>query len=105
MAVITIPVAWVNKVKAFDWGFSVEIAEDQRQKNKDSGEWETVDKTYYDLTVPADLGFDFAPGQRISVVGTFKTKKWEKGLNLIVRAQSVQAFQPQSQQPEEHLPF
>lgn len=105
MAVITIPVAWVNKIKQFEWGWSVEICEDQRQKNKDTGEWETVDKTYYDLTVPAATGFDFAVGQRISVVGSFKTKKWEKGLNLIIRAQSIEAFQSHAAQPEEHLPF
>jgi hypothetical protein len=105
MAVITIQAAWVNEIKQFDWGYSVKIAEDQRQKNKQTGAWETVEKTYYDLTVPAELGFDFQVGQRISIVGSFKTKKWEKGLNLIVRASSVEAFASFAQEPEELLPF
>jgi hypothetical protein len=105
MSVITIPAAWVNEVKEFDWGWSVKIAEDQRLKNKETGVWETVDKTKFDLTVPRDLGFPFQVGERISVSGSFKTKKWEKGENLIVRAQSIEAFQPQAKAPEEHLPF
>ena len=67
--------------------------------------WETVEKTYYDLTVPREIGFDFATGSRISVVGSFKTKKWEKGVNLVVRASSVEAFASFAQEPEELLPF
>ena len=105
MAVITIQAAWINEIKEYDWGWSVKIAEDQRQKNKQTGVWETTDKTYYDLTVPRELGFDFATGQRIAVVGSFKTKKWEKGLNLTVRAQSIEAFASFAQTPEDLLPF
>lgn len=105
MSIITIPAAWVNEIKEFDWGYAVKIAEDQRAKNAETGQWETVEKTKFDLTVPREIGFDFKVGDRITVVGKFRTKKWEKGENLLVRAQSVERFESHAKTVEEDLPF
>jgi hypothetical protein len=40
---------WLNDVREFDWGTALKISVDVRKKNH-QGEWETVDKTVYDVT-------------------------------------------------------
>jgi hypothetical protein len=40
---------WLNDVKDFEWGRALKVSVDVRKKNH-QGEWETVDKTIYDVT-------------------------------------------------------
>ena len=40
---------WLNDVKEFDWGTALKVSIDVRKKSH-QGEWETVDKTTYDIT-------------------------------------------------------
>ena len=92
--VITIERAWVNKVKQLQFGTVLEIASNQRAKNQDTGEWETVGKTYYEVTLADGVSAsDIVEGIEVRVVGTFKAVKWERdgktGLNLKVRASEI----------------
>ena len=46
---------WLNDVKDFDWGRALKVAVDVRKKNHQD-EWETVDKTVYDVTTDDKSG-------------------------------------------------
>jgi hypothetical protein len=47
-ALVTVT-GWLNDVKDFDWGRALKVSVDVRKQNH-QGEWETVDKTIYDVT-------------------------------------------------------
>lgn len=84
---------WVNEVKVFDWGTVLKVSHDQRAKN-DAGEWETIGKDYFDVTVTAEQASAIAAAKVIKVAGTLKVGTYVKkdgtnGVALKVRAQEV----------------
>jgi len=46
---------WLNDVKDFEWGRALKVSVDVRKKNHHD-EWETVDKTIYDVTTDDKSG-------------------------------------------------
>lgn len=96
--VITIERAWVNKVKQLQFGTIIEVASNQRAKNQTTGEWETVGKTYYEVSLGDGVDASaISEGIEVRIVGTFKAVKWERdgktGLNLKVRASEITPIQ------------
>ena len=83
---------WLNDVKDFDWGRALKVAVDVRKKN-DSGEWETVDKTVYDVTTDSRTPLDGVKQVVVSgrIVGTnvFQKRDGSSGFSVKVRAESV----------------
>ena len=84
---------WLNDTKTFDWGNVGKVAVDQRRKNDDTGEWETVDKTVYDVVYEGN----FPDAKQATVTGRITgTNVYEKrdgttGFSIKVRADSVEA--------------
>ena len=81
---------FINGVRPFDWGHVYDIAHSQMMKDE-QGEWKVVGKDYFSVTGPAV----FEEGDQVTVVGTFKTKVYEKkdgskGIALNVRAKDMQ---------------
>lgn len=92
MAVNVIFEGYVNEVKQFGWGNVAKVSHSQRAKNDATGEWETVGKDYFDVTLPE--GVALAEGQIVSVegilkVGTYDKKDGSTGISLKVRAKTV----------------
>lgn len=81
---------WLNDPKTFDWGSAAKVSVDQRKQNE-QGQWETVDKTVYDVTFD---GF-FPDAKQVTVEGritglnVFQKKDGTTGVSIKVRAQSV----------------
>ena len=80
---------YVNEVKTYDWGTVYNVSHNQVRKNH-QGEWETVGRDYLSVTGPAG----FAENDQVEVVGSLKTKTYEKrdgskGIALQVRATSM----------------
>jgi single-stranded DNA-binding protein len=80
---------WVNEVRQFDWGTVYNVSHSQRQKNH-QGEWETTGYDYLDVTSSET----FAKNDRVKIVGTLKTKRFDKkdgskGIALQVRAETM----------------
>lgn len=92
MAINVVFEGYVNETKAFSWGNVAKISHSQRAKNDATGQWETVGKDYFDVTLPE--GSNVAEGQLVTVTGTLKVGTYEKrdggtGISLKVRAQTV----------------
>lgn len=91
--------AWINDVKSFDWGTVLKVSHDQRAKNEQSGEWETVGKDYLDVTVTAEQLSMIGDAKLVHVVGTLKkgnvfTKKdGSQDIDLKVRATELSPIQ------------
>lgn len=84
---------WVNEVKSFDWGTVLRVTHDQRAKN-DAGDWETVSKDYFDVTVTAEQLSAVSAAKVVRVLGTLKVSTYPKkdgtfGVALKVRATEV----------------
>ena len=112
---------YVNEVKQFSWGNVAKISHSQRAKNAETGQWETVGKDYFDVTLPD--GVMVEEGSIYAVEGTLKVGTYDKkdgtqGVSLKVRAQTInkvernsapkttQATVPDSWAPvNEGLPF
>lgn len=85
---------WLDNVKDFgDWT-AVKVSVDQRRKNA-AGEWETVDKTVYDVSVSGS--FSIADNvKRVTVVGRisgtaiYDKRDGSKGVSIKVRAESIE---------------
>jgi hypothetical protein len=80
---------FVNEVKPFDWGTVYNVSHSQRRKNE-AGEWVTDGYDYFDVT--GEAGLDVK--DRVKIVGTLKTKRFDKrdgskGIALQVRAESI----------------
>ncbi len=58
---------WLNDVKDFEWGRALKVSVDVRKKNHQD-EWETVDKTIYDVTTDDKSG-DFDQVKQVTVTG------------------------------------
>ena len=84
---------WLNDVKDFDWGRALKVSVDVRKKNH-QGEWETVDKTVYDVTTdgrePLDGAKQVTVTGRITGTSTFMKRDGSQGAAIKVRAEKVQ---------------
>ena len=90
---------FVNEVKPFDWGTVYNVSHSQRAKNH-QGEWETTGYDYFDVS--GDPGF--AKDDRVKIVGTLKTKRFDKkdgtkGIALQVRAESIERVERGTPKP------
>ena len=83
---------WLNDVKEFQWGVALKVAVDVRKRNHQD-EWETVDKTIYDVTTeqrPALEGVQQVKVKgRISGTSTFQKRDGSTGSAVKVRADSI----------------
>ena len=92
---------WLNDVKSFDWGAAAKVSVDQRKQNAE-GQWETVDKTVYDVTFEGA----FPEAKQVTVEGRvtglniFEKRDGTTGVSIKVRAESVVAVGE-----KESLPF
>jgi len=90
-ALVTVT-GWLNDVKDFQWGRALKLAVDVRKKNHQD-EWETVDKTIYDVTTDSQTPLDDV--KQVTVVGrivgtsTFQKRDGSTGSAIRVRAESV----------------
>lgn len=92
MAVNVVFEGFVNEVKPFSWGTVAKVSHSQRAKNDATGQWETVGKDYFDVTLPE--GVTIPEGDLVRVEGTLKVSTYDKkdgtiGIALKVRAQSI----------------
>lgn len=84
---------WLNDVKEFDWGRALKVSVDVRKKNH-QGEWETVDKTIYDVTTdgrePLEGVKQVTVTGRIIGTNSFLKRDGSTGVSIKVRAEKVQ---------------
>ena len=83
---------WLNDVKEFDWGTALKVSIDVRKKSH-QGEWETVDKTVYDITTDGRTALEgvkqVTVKGRITGTSTFQKRDGTPGAAIKVRADSV----------------
>lgn len=83
---------WLNDVKEFDWGTALKVSIDVRKKSH-QGEWETVDKTVYDITTDGRTALEgvkqVTVKGRITGTSTFLKRDGTPGAAIKVRADSV----------------
>jgi len=93
---------WLNDVKVFDWGTSLKVGVDVREKNHQD-EWVTVDKTIYEVGIDTPISVEGA--RQVKVTGRIqRTKTFEKrdgstGCSIRVKAESVEAIEDERQAP------
>ena len=89
---------WLNNVADFDWGRALKVSVDVRKQNH-QGEWETVDKTTYDVTTdnraPLEGVKQVVVSGRITGTNTFQKRDGTFGFSIKVRADSVAPAQNQ----------
>jgi hypothetical protein len=84
---------WLNDVKDFDWGRALKVSVDVRKKNHQE-EWETVDKTVYDVTTDDKSGM-FDGVKQVTVTGritgtnVFQKRDGTSGFSIKVRGESI----------------
>jgi hypothetical protein len=84
---------WLNDVKDFEWGRALKVGVDVRKKNH-QGDWETVDKTIYDVTTDDKSG-DFDQVKQVTVTGrisgtnVFQKRDGTSGFSIKVRGESI----------------
>ena len=83
---------WLNNVADFDWGRALKVSVDVREKN-DQGQWETVDKTIYDVKTdnraPLEGVKQVVVSGRITGTNVFQKRDGTAGFSIKVRADSV----------------
>lgn len=83
---------WLNDVKDFEWGRAIKVSVDVRKQNH-QGEWETVDKTTYDVVTdnrtPLDGVKQVVVSGRITGTNVFQKRDGTSGFTIKVRAESV----------------
>ena len=84
---------WLNDVKDFEWGRALKVSVDVRKKNH-QGDWETIDKTIYDVTTdgktPLEGVKQVKVTGRISGTNTFTKRDGSTGCSVKVRADRVE---------------
>ena len=95
MADITLK-AWINEIKPSQYGQIWKVAESHSKKNPQTGAYEPDGKSFYDVYVNSDVAANSKVGDRVEIVGRFRTKKNETAEgkvyeNLIVYANEVTA--------------
>lgn len=88
---------FVNGVREFEWGVVYDMAHAQMMKD-DQGEWKVAGKDYLSVTGPKG----FNEGDQCLVIGTLKTKTFEKkdgskGIALNVRAREMKIAERRQQ--------
>ena len=84
---------WLNNVSDFDWGRALKVSVDVRKKNHQD-EWETVDKTVYDVTTD-DRSVNFDGVKQVTVEGrimgtnVFQKRDGTSGFSIKVRGISI----------------
>jgi hypothetical protein len=84
---------WLNDVKDFDWGRALKVSVDVRKQNH-QGEWETTDKTVYDVTTD-DRSQTFDNVKQVTVEGritgtnVFQKRDGSSGFSIKVRGISI----------------
>jgi hypothetical protein len=84
---------WLNNVSDFDWGRALKVSVDVRKKNHQD-EWETVDKTVYDVTTD-DRSQNFEHVKQVTVEGritgtnVFQKRDGTSGFSIKVRGISI----------------
>ena len=84
---------WLNDVKDFEWGRALKVGVDVRKKNH-QGDWETVDRTIYDVTTDDKSG-DFDQVKQVTVTGrisgtnVFQKRDGTSGFSIKVRGESI----------------
>jgi len=84
---------WLNDVKDFDWGRALKVSVDVRKKNH-QGDWETVDKTMYDVTTD-DRSQNFEGVKQVIVEGrisgtnVYDKRDGSRGFSIKVRGISI----------------
>jgi hypothetical protein len=84
---------WLNDVKDFEWGRALKVSVDVRKQNH-QGEWETVDKTVYDVTTDDRTG-NFEHVKQVIVEGritgtnVFQKRDGTTGFSIKVRGISI----------------
>ena len=83
---------WLNNVADLDWARALTVSVDVRKQNH-QGQWETVDKTMYDVTTdnraPLDGVKQVVVSGRITGTNTFQKRDGTPGFSIKVRADSV----------------
>ena len=83
---------WLNDVREFDWGTALKVGVDVRKKNH-QGDWETVDKTVYDVTTDGKTALEGVRQVKVTgrIVGTntFQKRDGSTGSAVKVRAESI----------------
>ena len=83
---------WLNDVREFDWGTALKVSVDVRKKNH-QGDWETVDKTVYDVTTdgktPLEGVKQVKVKGRITGTNTFQKRDGSTGAAVKVRAELI----------------
>jgi len=83
---------WLNDIREFDWGTALKVSVDVRKKNH-QGNWETVDKTVYDVTTdgktPLEGVKQVTVKGRITGTNTFQKRDGSTGSAVKVRAESI----------------
>jgi hypothetical protein len=96
---------WLNDVKDFDWGRALKVSVDVRKQNH-QGEWETVDKTVYDITTdnraPLDGVKQVVVTGRIVGTNVFQKRDGSSGFSIKVRATTVEPAANQVVQKVDH---
>ena len=83
---------WLNDMREFEWGTALKVGVDVRRKNH-QGEWETVDKTVYDVTTDGRAPLEGV--KQVKIVGritgtnSFEKRDGSTGVSIKVRAESV----------------
>ena len=84
---------WLNDVKDFEWGRALKVSVDVRKKNHQD-EWETVDKTIYDVTTDNRTALDgvkqVVVTGRITGTNVFQKRDGSSGFSIKVRAENVE---------------
>jgi hypothetical protein len=92
---------WLNDIKEFSWGTALKVGVDVRKKN-DQGEWETVDKTVYDVTTDGRTALEGVKQVkvtgRITGTSTFQKRDGSTGAAIKVRAETIEAVSDKVQE-------
>jgi hypothetical protein len=84
---------WLNDVKDFEWGRACKVSTDVRKKNH-QGEWETVDKTVFDVVTdnrtPLDGVKQVVVTGRIVGTNVYQKRDGSSGFSIKVRAETVE---------------
>ena len=84
---------WLNDIKDFEWGRVLKLSVDVRKKNH-QGEWETVDKTIYDVVTDGRAALEGVKQVkvtgRITCTSTFQKRDGSTGSAIKVRAETVE---------------
>jgi len=91
-ALVTIT-GWLDNVKEFPWGTTAKVSVDVRKKNDTTGQWETVDKTVYDVVTEGSPNLEGIRQVivRGKITGTqvFTKRDGTPGTSIKVRAESI----------------